>query len=358
MADISLKLVTKVFANGVRAVNDVDLSVRDGELLALVGPSGSGKTTALRLIAGLEMPTSGEIRFDDEVVQERAPSHRNVAMVFQDDALYPHLSVADNLSFGLKMQRCPKQEIEERVRAMTARLDLSELLGRSPSELSGGQRQRVALGRALIKQPQVCLLDEPFSNLDPQTREAARQELVDVHRRSETTMIYVTHDHREAMEIGDRMAIIDQGRIHQVDTPTAIYQAPVNRFVAGFVGTPSMNFLQGEVEAGFFRCDGVEIVCPYVGHQGSAILGVRPEAVRLNPESSAPDVIRMKAKLVHRAYLGRETLCRLEIGSEIWTAVRSTESELSGVDAETLREICFHPEDIQWFDSTGEQKRL
>ena len=302
--------------------------------------------------------TSGEIRFDDEVVQERAPSHRNVAMVFQDDALYPHLSVADNLSFGLKMQRCPKQEIEERVRAMTARLDLFELLGRSPSELSGGQRQRVALGRALIKQPQVCLLDEPFSNLDPQTREAARQELVDVHRRSETTMIYVTHDHREAMEIGDRMAIIDQGRIHQVDTPTAIYQAPVNRFVAGFVGTPSMNFLQGEVEAGFFRCDGVEIVCPYVGHQGSAILGVRPEAVRLNPESSAPDVIRMKAKLVHRACLGRETLYRLEIGSEIWTAVPSTESGLSGFEAEKLQEICFHPEDIQWFDSTGHQKRL
>ena len=358
MADICLRRVTKVFANGVRALDDVDLSVRDGELLALVGPSGSGKTTALRLIAGLEIPTSGAIHFGSEVVHECAPSHRNVAMVFQDDALYPHLSVAGNLGFGLKMQRCPKHEINERVQEMTARLGLSELLRRSPSELSGGQRQRVALGRALIKQPQVCLLDEPFSNLDPQKRAAARRELVDVHRRSETTMIYVTHDHREAMEIGDRMAIVDQGRIQQVDAPTAIYHAPVNRFVAGFVGTPSMNFLKGEVKAGVFRSEGVEMVCPHVGHQGSAILGIRPEAIRLKPQNPDAGEIRIKASLVDRSYLGRETLFRLKLESEIWTAVLAADAEMSAAEADTLQEIGLQPEDIQWFDSTGEQKRL
>jgi multiple sugar transport system ATP-binding protein len=244
MAKVRLEHISKVF-KGSAAVKDVNLEVGEGEFLVLLGPSGCGKTTTLRMVAGLETPTDGDIFIGDALVNDVEPKDRDIAMVFQSYALYPHMTVHDNLAFPLKMHKQPKEEIEERVNKAASVLEITELLKRRPKELSGGQRQRVALGRAIVRNPQVFLMDEPLSNLDAKLRVQTRIELKNLQKRLGTTTIYVTHDQAEAMTLADRVALMKQGEIQQVGAPTEVYSHPANKFVAGFLGSPTMNFMEG-----------------------------------------------------------------------------------------------------------------
>jgi len=290
MAEVILKNLTKTFKNVV-AVNSMNLNIADKEFLVLVGPSGCGKTTALRMIAGLEEATSGEIYIDGRLVNDVSPKDRDIAMVFQNYALYPHMTVFDNMAFALKLKKIPKAEIIQRVQEAARLLGLRELLDRKPKQLSGGQRQRVALGRAIVREPKVFLMDEPLSNLDAKLRVQTRAELIKLHRRLGITTIYVTHDQVEAMTMGDRIAVMRDGVVQQVDTPMGLYTKPANMFVAGFIGTPAMNFVDAilreengryVVDAGAFR-----VVIPeskngekfpqYVGKP--VVFGVRPEDI-------------------------------------------------------------------------------
>ena len=247
MAEIVFSGVTKRFGETV-AVNDFDLDIRDGEFMILVGPSGCGKTTVLRMLAGLEELTEGEIRIDDEVVNERTPKERDIAMVFQSYALYPHMSVFKNMAFALKRARLPKDEIRQKVEHAAGLMGISELLDRKPATLSGGQRQRVAMGRAIVRDPKAYLMDEPLSNLDAKLRIQMRAELTRIQRRLHTTTVYVTHDQIEAMTLGNRVAVMRAGLLHQVGSPHELYHRPRNLFVAGFIGSPAMNFVVAEVE--------------------------------------------------------------------------------------------------------------
>jgi multiple sugar transport system ATP-binding protein len=249
MATLRLDDVRKVYPNGFVGVAGASFEVADGELLVLVGPSGCGKSTLLRMIAGLESITSGTLRIGERIVNDVAPKDRDIAMVFQSYALYPHMTVAENLAFGLKLRGHDKAEIAARVAEAAKTLELDALLDRRPALLSGGQRQRVALGRALVRQPQVFLLDEPLSNLDAKLRMAMRVEIARLHRRLGATMVYVTHDQIEAMTLGQRIVVLDRGEIQQIDTPMALYERPANLFVATFLGSPAMNVLDGRVEA-------------------------------------------------------------------------------------------------------------
>jgi len=289
MASVRLVGLAKRFGNVV-AVDNVDLEIADREFLVLVGPSGCGKTTCLRMIAGLEEATEGEIWIGDRLVNDVSPKDRDIAMVFQNYALYPHMSVYDNMAFGLKLRRVPKPEIQRRVAQAAEMLGLGNLLKRRPKELSGGQRQRVALGRAIVRDPAVFLMDEPLSNLDAKLRVETRAELIRLHRDQGMTTVYVTHDQVEAMTMGHRIAVMNDGRILQADTPLGVYNHPVNRFVAGFVGTPPMNFvpaqivakdggLYADVGAATLRIPGqlAEKAQSYVGRQ--AELGVRPSDI-------------------------------------------------------------------------------
>jgi len=247
MADVKLENVSKVYDNKVTAVRDVNVYIKDKEFVVLVGPSGCGKSTVLRMIAGLEEISGGTISIDGRVVNDIAPKDRDIAMVFQNYALYPHMSVYDNLAFGLKLRKYPKKDIDERVQHAAKILGIEPYLDRKPKALSGGPRQRVALGRAIVRQPKVFLFDEPLSNLDANLRVQMRTEISRLHHRLQTTMIYVTHDQIEAMSMGDRIVVLKDGVVQQVDTPLNIYHQPVNRFVAGFIGSPTMNFLNGTV---------------------------------------------------------------------------------------------------------------
>jgi multiple sugar transport system ATP-binding protein len=268
MAKVTLDRLRKVYPNGFVGVDDASFEIADGELLVLVGPSGCGKSTLLRMIAGLEQISSGELRIGERLVNEVAPKDRDIAMVFQSYALYPHMSVAENLGFGLKLRGTVKAEIERRVREAAGMLELESLLDRKPAALSGGQRQRVALGRALVRQPQVFLLDEPLSNLDAKLRASTRVEISRLHRQLGTTMVYVTHDQIEAMTLGQRIVVLDKGRIQQIDTPMGLYSRPANLFVATFLGSPKMNLLRGEVVGD----DGLKL------RVGNVELPLRPEA--------------------------------------------------------------------------------
>jgi multiple sugar transport system ATP-binding protein len=294
MVGVSLRGVSKLFRGSVQALDQLTLEVRDREFLVLVGPSGCGKTTTLRLIAGLEKPTAGEVYIGDRCVNEVPPKDRGIAMVFQNYALYPHLTAAQNIAFGLSLQRLSKAVIQRRVDEAAEILDLKEVLKRKPRELSGGQKQRVALGRALVRQPKVVLFDEPLSNLDGKLRAQLRAELRRLHERIQATMIYVTHDTTEAMTMGDRIAVMRAGRIEQTDEPLTIYQQPANLFVAGFLGQPPMNFLNGELRRTanggwiFHEANGGSITgelpsLPALSEIGARkiTLGLRPEAVRL-----------------------------------------------------------------------------
>jgi multiple sugar transport system ATP-binding protein len=291
LAEIILEDVWKVYPDGTEAVSALDLDIADGEFMVLVGPSGCGKTTALRMVAGLEAISKGSIRIGGRTINAVPPKDRNIAMVFQDYALYPHMSVYDNMAFGLKIQKVARREIDARVREAAAILDLDDFLGRKPKALSGGQRQRVAMGRAIVRHPQVFLMDEPLSNLDAKLRVQMRSEIARVQHELKVTTIYVTHDQIEAMTMGDRVAVIRKGVLQQADTPQFLYEHPINLFVAGFIGSPAMNLLEAQlvqandslaVELGGFRL-GVppEVVAARPGLRGyidrKIVLGIRPE---------------------------------------------------------------------------------
>ena len=283
MATIEFDHVTKRFPDGTVAVDEIELTVADSEFMIFVGPSGCGKTTALRMVAGLEEITSGEVRIGGRVVNDLEPPDRDIAMVFQNYALYPHMSVGENIGFPLRMQRVPRPDIRSRVGEVADLLGIGELLKRKPRELSGGQRQRVAMGRAIVRHPRVFLMDEPLSNLDAKLRVQMRAELVKLHRRLGVTTIYVTHDQTEAMTLGQRVAVLDHGVIQQVATPQELYRRPANTFVASFIGSPSMNFIRGRVEAGSLRIgdygfelpDGVRAALPT--DASDVLVGLRPE---------------------------------------------------------------------------------
>ncbi|HBH12632.1 MAG: Multiple sugar ABC transporter, ATP-binding protein [Clostridiales bacterium 38_11] len=247
MANLKLTKVNKIYPNGFQAVKDFELDIPDKEFMVFVGPSGCGKTTTLRMIAGLEDTTTGDIYIGDKLVNDISPKDRNIAMVFQNYALYPHMTVFDNMAFGLKLKKTPKDEIKERIMKAATILGIEMLLDRKPKQLSGGQRQRVALGRAIVRKPEVFLMDEPLSNLDAKLRVQMRTELIKLHNDLETTFIYVTHDQTEAMTMGTRICVINEGAIQQVAEPRTIYNYPVNMFVAGFIGAPQMNFFDGEI---------------------------------------------------------------------------------------------------------------
>jgi multiple sugar transport system ATP-binding protein len=283
MARIALEHVHKVYANGFVAARDLSLEANDGELLVLVGPSGSGKSTVLRLMAGLEQVTGGIIRIGDRDVTELAPQQRDIAMVFQNYALYPHMTVRENLGFGLSIRKQPAAMIEERVRSVAGSLGLDALLDRKPAQLSGGQRQRVALGRAIVREPLAFLFDEPLSNLDAQLRVETRVELARLHRQLGATMVYVTHDQSEALTLGDRIAVLRDGVLQQIASPMELYARPANRFVAGFIGSPSMNFLDGTLSKdgerrATFTGDGITVEVQVDAPAGKrVVLGVRPQ---------------------------------------------------------------------------------
>ena len=317
MAQVRLEGVTKTYPGGVQAVRDVHLTVLDREFLVLVGPSGCGKSTVLRLVAGLEEATSGSIHIGDRRVNDVPPKDRDVAMVFQSYALYPHMSVRENMAFGLKLRKLGKSEIKDRVERTAALLGLLPYLDRKPKALSGGQRQRVAVGRAIVREPAVFLFDEPLSNLDAALRVQTRAELGNLHRDLQTTMIYVTHDQVEAMTMADRIAVMHEGVLQQVAPPLDLYNRPANRFVAGFIGSPAMNLLDGFLEDGAFRMPG--LLAPLAGRlagaqgqRGPVTLGLRPEDILLAAEGEriAPGTVAARVRMVEP--MGNEILLHAE----------------------------------------------
>ncbi|MDX9759533.1 MAG: sn-glycerol-3-phosphate ABC transporter ATP-binding protein UgpC [Bacteroidota bacterium] len=297
MADVRFDGVAKSYGNGPPIIRQLDLHIRDGEFMVLVGPSGCGKSTTLRMVAGLEDVSAGRLFIGDRLVNDVAPKDRDIAMVFQNYALYPHMNVRENMAFGLTLRKFDRAEIDRRVQEAAGLLEIRDLLDRKPRELSGGQRQRVALGRAIVRKPAVFLFDEPLSNLDAQLRVQMRAEIRKLHRRLGTTMIYVTHDQVEAMTMGDRITVMKDGEIHQVDAPTALYSHPADRFVAGFIGSPSMNFISAAVldhGSTLLVDDETAIAVPVEQqplldelHGGRVTLGLRPEHIHLTPQGCA-----------------------------------------------------------------------
>ena len=347
MAEIAYEQVWKIYPDGTEAVHDFDLEIRDGELMVLVGPSGCGKTTALRMLAGLEEITEGEIRIGDRIVNDLTPKDRDIAMVFQSYALYPHMTVADNLAFGLKLRKLPKQEIKERVQRAARILQIEEFLKRKPRALSGGQRQRVAMGRAIVREPEAFLMDEPLSNLDAKLRVQMRAEIHQLQRRLGVTTIYVTHDQVEAMTMGDRVAVMNAGHLQQVDTPQVLYDQPVNEFVAGFIGSPSINLVESElarsnghleVSLGEHKLAVDDQIArnrsslgEYVGKK--IILGIRPEDFEdaaIEPDAPADRRIKVTADLTEP--LGSEVL--VHFGTEATAVVSSAATADAGEDAD------------------------
>jgi multiple sugar transport system ATP-binding protein len=321
MATVTFDGVWKRFGEVV-AVNDLNLEINDGEFMVLVGPSGCGKTTSLRMIAGLEEISEGTLSIGDRVVNHVAPKDRDIAMVFQSYALYPHMTVRDNMAFGLKLRKTPKDEIERRVNEAAAMLSCENLLDRKPRELSGGQRQRVALGRAIVREPAVFLMDEPLSNLDAKLRVQTRAEIARLHQRLGTTTVYVTHDQVEAMTMGQRIAVMSEARLQQVGSPQELYDHPDNRFVAGFIGSPSMNFLDveatGSVDSIVLKGNGIDIPLPdryksgIANHVGKKLIaGVRPEHLDMKVDGPS-GTLSGNADVVE--YLGNEELIHLTVG--------------------------------------------
>ena len=320
MASVQLDRVRKVYDNGQVAVHGASFEVADGELMVLVGPSGCGKSTLLRMIAGLEDISGGALSIGDRVVNDVAPKDRDIAMVFQSYALYPHMTVAENLAFGLKLRKHDKASIEQRVNAAAQTLGLTDMLGKLPREMSGGQRQRVALGRALVREPSVFLLDEPLSNLDAKLRHSVRTEIARLHRQLGTTMIYVTHDQVEAMTLGQRIVVLKDGQIQQIDTPMALYERPANLFVAGFLGSPAMNVLHGKLLQGDGRPQ-LEIGEGQCVSLGDARIDPRwfgnPIAVGVRPENLQPVAVgegNLRAVVEVIEPVGNEVFLNLRYG--------------------------------------------
>ncbi len=361
MASVSLHDVHKRYPDGFHAVRGVDLVIEDGELVVLVGPSGCGKSTTLRMIAGLETVSSGEIRIRDQIVNGVAPGDRDIAMVFQNYALYPHMTVRQNMAFGLRMRRTPKAEIAKRVAEAAGMLGIDPLLDRRPKELSGGQRQRVALGRAIVRDPAAFLFDEPLSNLDAKLRSETRTEIALLHERLNSTMIYVTHDQVEAMTLGQRLVLMNHGVVQQVDTPLEVYRKPANQFVATFIGSPGMNLLPGEIQAGRFQA-------PQLGASwqvgsapdGPAVLGVRPEDL-MPAEGSTPVFTTGRLGTVEQ--LGHETLAHYHLNqsnaqeSESPICVARLPAEY-GRPQESETPLTIRPEGLHLFAADEQAARL
>jgi multiple sugar transport system ATP-binding protein len=329
MATVTFEHVWKRFGD-FAAVQDLNLEIADGEFMVLVGPSGCGKTTSLRMIAGLEESTEGTIRIGDRVVNDVAPKDRDIAMVFQSYALYPHMTVRDNLAFGLKLRKVPKTEIERRVQEAAGILDIGRYLDRKPKELSGGQRQRVALGRAIVREPAVFLMDEPLSNLDAKLRVQTRAEIARLHQRMGTTFVYVTHDQVEAMTMGTRIAVMSEGNLQQVGTPQELYDRPVNRFVAGFIGSPAMNFvdvnISGSADSMVLEAHGLRVPIPgrlrdSVGTTSgrNLIAGFRPDHIDLG--EAQPNVATLAGKADVVEYLGAQELLHISAADKDIVAI-------------------------------------
>ena len=358
MTAVRLESLTKRFG-AVAAVDAVDLSIESGEFVVLVGPSGSGKTTCLRMIAGLEAVTSGSIFIGDRDVATVHAKDRDVAMVFQSYALYPHMSVADNMGFALKLKKVPRDEIDRRVRGVATILGITEELPRKPKTLSGGQQQRVALGRAIVRDPAVFLFDEPLSNLDAKLRMAMRGELIKLHHRLSATMIYVTHDQTEAMTMGDRIVVMNEGRIQQIGTPLAVYDNPDNMFVAGFIGSPTINLIDGTIEpaegAAVFRTGDLLLRLPptHAAARGRAVtLGIRPEFLALEADG---DAVALDCRVDVVEHLGAETI--LELSSEGPPLTAKTIRNDAIRYGDTIR-LVTDPLKVLAFDSkTGERLR-
>ena len=365
MASLSLKHIYKKYPGGVTAVSDFNLEVKDKEFLVLVGPSGCGKTTTLRMIAGLEEITEGELFIGDRLVNDVAPKDRKIAMVFQNYALYPHMSVYENMAFGLKLNKTPKEEIKRRVEEAARILDITHLLDRKPKALSGGQKQRVALGRAIVRNPMVFLLDEPLSNLDAKLRAAMRTELTKLHNRVGTTFVYVTHDQVEAMTMATRIVVMKDGLIQQVDTPQNLYDSPVNIFVAGFIGTPQMNFINGtltkEGEDVFFNFENNAIKLPadkannpalqeYIGKE--VVAGLRPECIHDEPmQLAALEESTVDAFVDVTELMGAEIYLYLNIGETNLIARVSSRSASRAGD--TIK-VAFDTSRLHIFDKDTE----
>ena len=365
MASVSLRNVYKIYDGGVTAVKDFNLEIDDKEFIIFVGPSGCGKSTTLRMIAGLEDISKGELYIGDMLANDVAPKDRDIAMVFQNYALYPHMTVYDNMAFGLKLRKTPPDEIRRRVEEAARSLDIAHLLERKPKALSGGQRQRVAMGRAIVRDPKVFLLDEPLSNLDAKLRAQMRTEISKLHQRLGTTFIYVTHDQTEAMTLGTRIVVMKDGLIQQVDTPQHLYDMPCNMFVAGFIGSPQMNFIEAVISkknGGYFLCfDKYEVPIPadkcaggkldaYVGKE--VIFGIRPEHVHDEPDDLAKAKITFDAKVDVTELMGAEIYLYVTIaGQPITARVKPTSTAKVGDDVK----ICFSLDKIHIFDKDNEQ---
>jgi multiple sugar transport system ATP-binding protein len=345
MADVAFENVDKIYDNGVQAVFDLTLGINDGEFLVLVGPSGCGKTTALRMVAGLEDISGGQLKIAGRVVNDVSPKERDIAMVFQNYALYPHLSVAENIAFGLRLRKAPKAVINERVAWAAKMLDLAPYLDRRPKELSGGQRQRVAMGRAIVRQPQVFLMDEPLSNLDAKLRVQMRADIAKLQGELGVTTIYVTHDQVEAMTMGDRVAVMSKGILQQVDAPQRLYDRPENLFVAGFIGTPPMNLLEATVSvngAVTLTLSGHELPIadeairnyPRVREYGgrSVIVGLR--AGDLHPSQGRDDLPQLHARVELVEALGGESMAYFKVDTRAFKAEQAEDEETLASEAE------------------------
>ena len=367
MAGLSLRHIYKKYPGGVVAVSDFNLEIKDKEFLIFVGPSGCGKSTTLRMIAGLEEISEGELYIGDRYVNDIAPKDRDIAMVFQNYALYPHMTVFDNMAFGLKLRKVPKEEIKRRVEEAARILDISHLLERRPKALSGGQKQRVALGRAIVRNPKVFLLDEPLSNLDAKLRASMRTELTKLHKKVETTFIYVTHDQVEAMTMATRIVVMKDGLIQQVDTPQNLYDYPVNIFVAGFIGTPQMNFINGKLEKKgedvYFNFENISLKLPaekannpdlkdYIGQE--VIVGLRPEAIHDEPSQLANHTdSQLETYVDVTELMGAEIYLYLNVGEETRLIARVSSRSTSRA-GDTIK-VAFDMSRLHIFDKDTER---
>ncbi|WP_068083085.1 ABC transporter ATP-binding protein [Polycladidibacter stylochi] len=361
MASLQLSNLSKSF-NQTKVLEGLNLMVPEGEFIALIGPSGCGKSTLLRIIAGLDEPTSGDVLLDGQWVNELSPRERKVAMVFQSYALYPHMTVFENIGFNLKISKIPRQEIRQRVTQTAAILDLEELLERKPSQLSGGQRQRVAMGRAIVRNPNLFLFDEPLSNLDAKLRVQMRDEIKKLHKAIKTTSIYVTHDQVEAMTLADRIVILNDGVIQQIGTPQQLYNTPVNPFVAGFIGSPSMNFLNGKWEddhkTAIILKDGTKLPAPVpksnthfdASTQNDILIGMRPEHLHLRPAMS--EDIQVKGVLDHIEPTGAQNYLKVRVDGQIITA---TDLQQSQLQSQQPIELAIAHKNLHFFANTAHE---
>ncbi len=351
MASVTLEGVTKTFS-GLTVVHAVDLAIDEGEFMVLVGPSGCGKSTTLRMIAGLEEASGGTIRIGGRDVTRLEPRERNIAMVFQNYALYPHKTVAENLAFGLKMRSASKDEIRQRVQRAAQMLNIEALLARKPRQLSGGQMQRVALGRALVREPDIFLFDEPLSNLDAKMRVHMRDEIARLHREVGTAMIYVTHDQVEAMTLGDRICVMKDGVVHQVGRPLDVYDRPANRFVAGFIGSPEMNFLEGVVatEGGRATFQARTLSIPLDGKCSRALAAGQPLTLGIRPEHLERDPAGFPAKIVAVERMGADSVLLLDAGQPMRALIDRDDAVARG-DVVRLRAL---PGQLHLFNQDGQ----